>query len=251
MYISEKATIGENVSLGIGSIIEDDVIIAADVVIGYNVIIRNGVRIGSGCKISDNAVLGKLPAKAVMSAVTQSETTSNLLCLGENVTVGVGCIIYRGAVLSDSVFVGDMASIREDVSIGELTIIGKGVTIENKVTVGRKVKIETEAYITALSIVEDYCFIAPEVTFTNDNFLGRTEERKKYFKGVTLRRGARVGANATILPSVVIGEDALVAAGAVVTRNVSARVVVVGSPARELRAVPAEQLVENQLFYDK
>ncbi len=101
-----------------------------------------------------------------------------------------------------------------------------------------------------MSVVEDYCFLAPEVTFTNDNFLGRTEERKKHFGGPTLRRGARIGANATLLPGVEIGEDALVAAGAVVVRNVSPRMVVAGVPARVLRPVPEEQLLENQVFFD-
>ena len=118
-------------------------------------------------------------------------------------------------------------------------------------TIGRKCKIETEAYITAFSTIEDYCFIAPEVTFTNDNFLGRTEERKKHFGGPTLKKGARIGANATILPNLVIGEDALVAAGSVVTKDVPPRMVVVGSPARAVRPVPEEQLIENQVFYDK
>jgi UDP-2-acetamido-3-amino-2,3-dideoxy-glucuronate N-acetyltransferase len=153
--------------------------------------------------------------------------------------------------MGDGVFVGDLASVREDVSVGELTIIGRGVTIENKTTIGRKCKIETEAYITAMSTVEDYCFIAPCAAFTNDNFLGRTEERKKHFGGPVLRRGARIGANATLLPGVTVGEDALVAAGSLVTKDVPPRMIVLGVPARPLRPVPEEQLIENQIFFDK
>jgi acetyltransferase-like isoleucine patch superfamily enzyme len=165
--------------------------------------------------------------------------------------VGAGCILYIGSTIGDGVFFGDQATLREDVTVGELTIIGRGATVENKVSIGSKCKIETEAYITAFSTIGDYCFIAPEVTFTNDNFLGRTEERKKHFGGPTLKRGARIGANATILPNLVIGEDALVAAGSVVTKDVPPRMVVVGSPARAVRPVPEEQLIENQIFYDK
>ena len=251
MKINPSARIHADVLIGEGSIIEGDVALEAGVKIGYNVVIRDGVRVGAGSVINDNAVLGKTPSKAAMSAVTQSREILPPLVLGRYVTVGAGCILYRGATFGDNVFVGDMASIREDVSIEEFTIVGRGVTIENKVSIGRKVKIETEAYITALSIIEDYCFIAPEVTFTNDNFLGRTEERKKHFKGVTLRRGARVGANSTLLPSVEIGCDALVAAGSVVTKNVPDRAIVMGSPAKYVRNVPEEQLIENQVFYDK
>ncbi|HOU31989.1 MAG TPA: acyltransferase, partial [Synergistaceae bacterium] len=153
-------------------------------------------------------------------------------------------------ILGDRVFLGDLATVREDVTIGELSIVGRGATVENKTTVGRRVKIESNAYVTALSVVEDYCFIAPEVTFTNDNFLGRTEERKKHFGGPRVRRGARIGANATLLPGLEIGEDALVAAGSVVTRDVPPGVVVAGNPARVVRDVAPEQRLENQTYYE-
>ncbi|MGB4253779.1 MAG: acyltransferase, partial [Minisyncoccales bacterium] len=109
--------------------------------------------------------------------------------------------------------------------------------------------IETEAYITAISIIEDYCFIAPEVSFSNDNYLGRTEERFKHFKGPTIKKGARIGVNATLLPGVIIGEDALVAAGATVTKDVPPRVIVAGVPAKYFRDVPEEELLINQSYY--
>ena len=209
------------------------------------------MQIGENSIILDGAVLGKLPAKASLSATTGEARELPPLVIGWGVTIGANCVIYRGATLGDGVFVGDLASVREDVSIGELTIIGRGVTIENKTTIGRKCKIETEAYITAMSTVEDYCFIAPCAAFTNDNYLGRTEERKKRFGGPVLRRGARIGANATLLPGVTVGEDALVAAGSLVTKDVPPRMVVLGVPARPLRPVPEEQLIENQIFFDK
>ena len=119
--------------------------------------------------------------------------------------------------------------------IGERTIIGKGVSVENKTRIGKRVKVETNAYITAYSTIEDYCFIAPEVTFSNENFLGRTQERKKHFKGPTLKRGARIGANSTLLPGVVIGEDALVGAGSVVTKSIPSNCIVVGTPGRIIK----------------
>jgi len=251
MSISSNAIIGSNVAFGEYVVIEDDVQIGSGVEIGHHVVIRSGVRIGDNGKILDGTILGKRPAKASLSATTGSSTEYPPLLLGESVTVGAGCILYIGAEIGNEVFFGDKATLREDVKIGEYTIIGRGVTVENKVTIGRKCKIETEAYITAMTTIEDYCFIAPCAAFTNDNFLGRTEERKNHFGGPTLRRGARIGANATILPNLVIGEDAVVAAGSVVTRDVPPRMIVVGSPARVVRAVPEEQLIENQVFFDK
>jgi len=248
--ISERATIGANFKHGHFVVIEDDVIIGDNVEVGHNVIIRRGVSIGDNCKILDGTILGKRPLKAGLSATTEGAVHYPPLVLGKAITVGASCVIYVGAEIGDMVFLGDKATVREDVKIGEYTIIGRGVAVENKVTIGRKCKIETEAYITAMSTIEDYCFIAPEVTFTNDNFLGRTEERKKHFGGPIVRKGARIGANATILPGVEIGADAVVAAGSVVTRDVQPRVIVAGIPAKYLRDVPAEQLVENQIFYD-
>jgi acetyltransferase-like isoleucine patch superfamily enzyme len=172
------------------------------------------------------------------------------LVIGSSVTIGAGCVIYCGANISDMAFFGDLATVREDVEIGAGTIIGRGATVENKVFIGKKCKIESNAYITAMSTVEDYCFVAPCVAFSNDNFLGRTEERKKHFKGPTLRKGSRVGAGAVILPGLEIGEDALVAAGSVVTKNIPPRVIVMGSPAKVVRKVPDEQLIEAQIFYE-
>lgn len=246
--ISEYAQIDYTVEMGHNIEIEENVIIEENVKLGNNVVIKNGTIIKKGSVIVDNTVLGKKPFKASNSAVTQEKELEPLI-IGEYVTVGANCVVYRGAKLNDFVFVGDLASIREDVEIGEYTIIGRGVAIENKTKIGKKVKIETNAYITALSTIEDYCFVAPEVTFTNDNFLGRTEERKKYFKGATLRKGARIGANSTILPGIEIGEDALVAAGSVVTKNVPARKIVIGSPAKIYKDVPEEQLLKNQSYY--
>jgi acetyltransferase-like isoleucine patch superfamily enzyme len=251
MSISSKANIGVNVTFGEYPVVEDDVVIGDKVTVGHHVIIHSGVRIGDGCVINDGAILGKRPGKASLSATTGDPREYPPLSIGKAVTVGAGCILYVGAEIGDMVFFGDLATVREDVKIGEYSIIGRGATVENKVTIGRKCKIETEAYITAFSIIEDYCFIAPCVAFTNDNFLGRTEERKKHFGGPTLKRGARIGANATILPNLVIGEDAVVAAGSVVTKDVPARMIVLGSPAKVLRPVPEEQLIANQIFYDK
>jgi acetyltransferase-like isoleucine patch superfamily enzyme len=105
-------------------------------------------------------------------------------------------------------------------------------------------KIQAEAYITAHSTLEEHVFVAPCVVTTNDNLMGRTERRHDLIAGPTIRRGARIGGGAVLCPGVEIGEEAFVGAGAVVTKDVPPRVIVVGNPARELRAVPQDELLE-------
>ncbi len=244
--ISRNANIGDNVRFGHNVVIEDNVVIGDNTFIGHNVVIRKGTAIGSNCQIWDGTVIGKSPSKAKRSATTDINVLQPCT-IGDYVTIGALCVIYTGSKISDYVFIGDMASIREDVSIGEETIIGKGVSVENKTTIGSKVKIETEAYITAMSTIQDYVFIAPQVTFTNDNYLGRTDKRFNEFGGPVVKKGARIGAGVVLLPNVVIGEDALIAAGSVVTKDLEPKKVYLGVPAVYFKDVDEDQLLKNNI----
>jgi acetyltransferase-like isoleucine patch superfamily enzyme len=132
--------------------------------------------------------------------------------------------------------------VRERVVVGDDVVIGRGSLVENDTTIGARTKIQAGAYITAYCELEDDVFIAPCVVTTNDNFMGRTERRHALVKGATIRRGARVGGGAILLPAVEIGEEAFVGAGAVVIRDVPARKLVVGVPAKVVRdAVPEDE----------
>ena len=122
-------------------------------------------------------------------------------------------------------------------------VVGRGAFVENDVAVGARTKIQANAYVTAYSTLEEDVFLAPCVVTTNDNFMGRTERRHELRKGPTIRRGARIGGGAILLPGIEIGEEAFVGAGAVVLHDVPARAVMVGNPARQIREVPAEELL--------
>jgi acetyltransferase-like isoleucine patch superfamily enzyme len=244
-HIHPSCQIGAGTHYGHNSVISENVRIGSNCQIGHGVVIHPDTVIGNDVRIDDNSVIGKLPMKAALSAITRDQQLPPCE-IEDHCLIGALTVIYRGCKLRTKVMVADMASIREEVEIGEYTIVGRGVTVENRVRVGKRCKLETESYITALSEIEDGCFIAPEVTFTNDNFLGRTKERFKYHKGVTVKRGARIGANVTVLPGLTIGADALVAAGSVVTRDVPAAKIVMGAPAKVKRDVPPEQLLDNQ-----
>jgi UDP-2-acetamido-3-amino-2,3-dideoxy-glucuronate N-acetyltransferase len=244
-HIHPSCQIGAGTRYGHNTVISENVRIGNNCQIGHGVVIHPDTVIGNDVRIDDNTIVGKLPMKAALSAITRDQQLPPCE-IEDGCLVGALSVLYRGCKLRTKVMVADLASIREEVELGEYTIVGRGVTVENKVKIGKRCKLETEAYITALSEIEDGCFIAPEVTFTNDNFLGRTKERFKFHKGVTVKRGGRIGANVTVLPGITIGEDALVAAGSVVTRDVPAKKLVMGSPARVRRDVPAEQLLDNQ-----
>ncbi len=242
--IDPTAKIADDVSLGDFVKIGPNVVISKGSRVGDFVVIYEDTIIGENVQIGDSTIIGKRPARAAISTLKEIDLPPAEI--GDGCRIGALVSIYRGAKLSQGVFVADLASVREDVEIGKNTIVGRGVAVENHTRIGKYVKIETNAYVTAHTIIEDRCFIAPMVTMTNDNFLGRTEERFKYTKGPHIKKGARIGANAILMPGVVIGEDAVVGAGSVVRRDVPARRVVAGIPAGIVKDTPFEQLLENQ-----
>ena len=247
--VSPSATIGEGTTLGHFCVVEEGVVVGRNCRIGHHVVLRAGSTIGDHVRIGDHATLGKHPMRASNTALKQS-TCLGPLTVGHQCLIGTGVILYAGCSLEQCVMVADLATIRENVSVGEHTIVGRGAAIENACTIGSYCKLETNCYITAYSRLEDRVFVAPGVLTANDNFVGRTRDRHKFFKGVTVRRGGRVGLGAIILPGREIGRDALVAAGSVLTRNPPAREIWAGVPGRYLRAVPENQLLEHQGWSD-
>jgi acetyltransferase-like isoleucine patch superfamily enzyme len=143
------------------------------------------------------------------------------------------------------VILGDQSCVRERCDLAEDVVVGRGSLVENDTTIGARTRIQANAYVTAYSTLEEDVFIAPGVVTTNDNFMGRTERRHALRKGPTIRRGARIGGGAVLLPGIEIGEEAFVGAGAVVIGDVAPRTLVVGNPARLLREVPEDELLPD------
>ncbi len=200
-----------------------------------------GTVLGEGVKVLENAVVGKQPSLSPRSTAKRERLSPAEL--GPGTIVSTGAVVFAGARIGARVIVGDQACVRERVELGDDVVVGRGSLIENDTTVGAMTKIQADAYITAYSTLEEHVFIAPRVVTTNDNLMGRTERRHELVKGPTIRRGARVGGGAILLPGIEVGEEAFVGAGAVVTKDVPARTVVVGSPARAIREVPEDELL--------
>lgn len=241
-FIHETAVLGENVEVGLFTVIEEGVEIGNNVRIGNRVTIHKGAIIGDGTTIDDGAILGKRPKPAKTSTM---KVTNELppLQMGKECTVGANAVVYSGAVIGESTLIADLATVRENVEIGSYVIVGRGVTVENYVTIGERTKIQSNSYITAYSTLEDHVFIAPCVTTTNDNFMGRTEERFSKIKGAIVKRGARVGGASIILPGITVAEETFVAAGALVTKDTEPKTVIKGVPAKYTRDVPEEELL--------
>jgi len=247
--VDPSAELGAGTTMGEGCVIGADVRLGSGCRLGHHVVIHDGTIVGNDVRVDDHASLGKLPMKAANSATTKEQELPPLT-LGDTCIVGTGVVLYRGAAIAARVLIADLATVRENVTIGRGTIVGRGVTVENVCTIGRYCKLESECYITAYSTLEDRVFVAPGVMCSNDNYIGRTAERFKHFKGLTVKKGARLGVGTVYLPGVTIGEDALVAGGSVVTRDVEPHMIVMGRPAKPWRPVPVEQLLENQGWVD-
>ena len=244
-FIDITAHLGADCRLGQNVVVMSGARLGNGVVLGHNVVVHPGTALGDGVTVGDNSVLGRSPKPAKTSTLSEPVGLSPLQ-VGAGTAIGNGVVLYNGTRIGSECLIADQAFIRERCSIGDSVIVGRGVTVENETTIGNYAKIQSQAYITAWMTIEDHVFIAPCVVTTNDNFMGRTAERFKYRKGPTIRRGARVGANTTLLPGVTVGREAFVAAGSVVTHDVPDATLVMGSPARPVRAVPAHEFVDQQ-----
>jgi UDP-2-acetamido-3-amino-2,3-dideoxy-glucuronate N-acetyltransferase len=219
-----------------------DVQLGNDVELGAGVVIHGGCVIRDGCEIQDGAVLGKRPRLGPRS--TAGAEGAEPLIVDEGAVICAGAVVYVGARVGERAIVGDQAQVRERVSIGAQTVIGRGSGIENDVTIGGGVRLQSNCYFPAHTLIEDDVFVGPAVVGANDNTMGRHGKDER-LHGPTLRRACRVGIAAVLLPGVEIGEEAFIAAGAVVCDDVPARAVVMGVPARRVRDVPDADLWEG------
>ena len=207
-------------------------------------VVHAGTVLGDGVKVLEHAVVGKQPALGPKSTAKREPLPPTEI--GPGTIVSTGAIVFAGSTIGAGCILGDQSCVRERVAIADDVVVGRGSLVENDTTIGSGTRIQAEAYITAYSTLEEDVFIAPCVVTTNDNFMGRTERRKALMKGPTIRRGARVGGGAILCPGIEVGEEGFVGAGAVVTKDVPPRTLVVGNPARVLREVAQDELLENQ-----
>ena len=210
--------------------------------VAESAVVYPGTVLGEDVEIGDNAVVGKPPTLGARSTASAGDLLP--LVVDDGARILACAVVFAGTRLGRGVIVGDQACVRERCELGDGVVVGRGSLVENDTTVGAGTRIQANAYVTAYSTLEEDVFIAPCVVTTNDNFMGRTEARLESMRGPTIRRGARIGGGAVLLPGIEIGEEAFVGAGAVVLADVPARAVVVGNPARQIREVPEDELLD-------
>lgn len=241
-YVATGAELADDVSLAPGAVIHDGVRIGAGSRIGSGAVVHSGTTVGERCLVEDGAVLGKRPRLREGSSAAGTELGP--LVLESDVTVCCGAVLYAGAQVGERVIIGDQAQVREHSKIGPRSVVGRASCVDFGARVGARVLIQTNVYVTAGTVVEDDVFIGPGVVTTNDHAMAR-HPRGEPLRGPVLRRACRVGGGAVLVPGVVIGVEAFVAAGALVTKDVADRDVVMGVPARAVRRVPDADLLEN------
>ncbi len=154
--------------------------------------------------------------------------------LGRHSTIRSHTVLYAGNVIGNHFQTGHGVLIRESNTIGNHVSIGSHTVVEHHVQIADDVRIHSQAFIPEFSVLEEGCWIGPNVVFTNA-LHPLCPRAKACLKGPIIGRGAKIGANATLLPAVEIGEMTLIGAGAVVTKDVPAGAVVVGNPARVVK----------------
>ncbi len=216
--------------------------VGRDVTFGANVVVHDDVIIGDGVVIQDGAILGKRPKLAPTSAATP--VGDEPLVIGDGAAICAQAIVFTATRIGAGSIVGDQAFVRERAIVGTGSVIGRGSAVDNDVTIGDRVRIQTNVYITGFSVIEDDVFVGPCAMTTNDDTMNRHGDDYG-LTGATLRRACRIGGGVVLTPGVEVGEEAFVAAGAVVTADVPARGFVMGVPGRVVRQVSDADLLER------
>lgn len=241
--VSPGATVCEDVAIGHFAVIHDDVVLGEGSTIGVGVVIYPRVRVGRNVVVQDYAILGKQARRTRLATFgpQDADTTE----IHDDVTIGARATVFAGCQLASGVFLGDGAFLREGCVVGPESVIGSNARLEFGVRVGQRSLIFTATYLSERTVVEDQVFVGAMVSTAAGKSISFERDFPGEIASPTFRRGARIGTGAVIHPHVVIGREAVVAAGAVVFESVPDAVVVLGNPARPVRRVPPREFLPN------
>lgn len=195
---------------------------------GRGVVVKAGVRFAGAARLDDFVIVGVPPRGARPGQLATQ--------FGKNAKILSHSVIYAGNRIGADFFAGHGVLIREENKIGDDVSVGSHTVIEHHVQIGNRVRIHSQAFIPEMTILEDGCWIGPNVVMTNAPH-PLCPKVKECLKGPTIKANAKIGANVTIVPDVTIGENSLIGAGSVVIGDIPANVVAVGNPARVVKGI--------------
>lgn len=230
--IHSSSSLGDNVTfLG-------DIRLEKNVQVGANVTFYPNVRVGENTRILPGAVIGRPPIRAGTTN-RPIDSGDETVRIGADCVIGANSVLYCNLAIGEKVLIGDLASIREGCRLEDESVLGRGVMMMYDSCLGARSRVIDGAIITGNMRIESDVFIGPSVSTVNDNdaYLKRFGLLPFSAVGPIVRRFALIGTAATIAAEVEIGQGAIVAPGAVVTRDVPAWTIVAGVPARKMREV--------------
>lgn len=199
--------------------------LALNHMIANTAIIYPNVELGNNIIIEDNCIIGAPVSGANVKTV-----------IGDNAHIRANTIIYAGNVIGSNFVTGNHVNIREHNNIGNNVSIGTSTIVEHHICFEDNVRVHSAAFIPEFSHLKEGCWIGPAVVLTNAKY-PKSPNVKATLKGPTIGKGAKLGANSTILPGIVICDNALIGAGSVVTADVEEGFIVAGNPAKKLRKI--------------
>ncbi len=205
--------------------------------ISKKAVIHPNVKLGKNCIIEDFVIIGAPPKDSFAGEI---ETI-----IGDDSIIRSHTVIYAGNRIGNNFQTGNKANIRELNEIGNNVSIGTLSVVEHHVKIGNSVRIHTQVFIPEFTILEDECWLGPNVVITNAKY-PKSPNVKKELKGAYIKKQAIIGANSTLLPGITIGEHAFIGAGSVVIRDVPDKCVVAGNPAKIIKDISDIKAYESQ-----
>jgi UDP-3-O-[3-hydroxymyristoyl] glucosamine N-acyltransferase len=228
--VVESDSVDPSCEIGEYAVVREGAVLGEGVRIHSHVVIGPDVRVGAGTEVMPFSCLGREPRAA--GPILREPTFERRLEIGENCSIGVQVVLFYDVSIGPNSLIADYASLREKDRVGESCVIGRGVLVDRDTEIGDRVKVLDHTSVTGHAWLGDDVFIGPGVMMMNDHNFGRKGFTEEIVRGAQIEEEVRVGGAAVLLPGVRLGRGSLIAAGAVVTRDVEPGSTVFGVPAR-------------------